>query len=129
MKLTNANAICNSATLLKSGAGLRFTVQSGGISLPAFAIRHSSGVAAYINRCAHMELELDWDLGHFFDRSGRYIMCASHGALYMAESGECIDGPCKGLSLESLEICEEEEIVYLTDSRYKISTLTHQEFR
>jgi len=35
-------------------------------------------------------------------RSASLIQCATHGALFLIESGECIAGPCAGQSLTAL---------------------------
>ena len=66
----------------------------------------------------HLDLELDWDPGLFFDLDQRHLICATHGALYSAGTGECVSGPCNGSGLEVLQIEETEGIVYLTDPRY-----------
>ena len=111
-------AICSSADLATGGLGVRFEVTDGNNIWPAFVIRHSRGLAAYINRCAHLALELDWDRGLFFDVDQRNIICATHGALYTADTGECAGGPCNGSGLEVLKVVEKEGTVYLNDSYY-----------
>jgi nitrite reductase/ring-hydroxylating ferredoxin subunit len=56
-------------------------------------------VHAYLNRCSHLPVELDWQEGKFFDASGLYLICATHGALYAPDTGRCLSGRCmvKGL--------------------------------
>src|SRR6185312_16085931 len=50
-------------------------------SLAAFAVRVLGGmVRVYVNRCPHMGTELDWQPGDFFEESGLYLVCATHGA-------------------------------------------------
>jgi nitrite reductase/ring-hydroxylating ferredoxin subunit len=98
--------------------GVCFEVADGNNIWPAFVIRHPHGVAAYINRCAHLALELDWDRGNFFDLDQRYLVCATHGALYTAATGECVSGPCNGSALEALEVAETDGTIYLVDPRY-----------
>ena len=111
-------AICSSDALKEGELGVRFEVADDmGIS-PAFVLRHSEGLSAYINRCAHLALELDWDQGHFFDIDQRHLICATHGALYAANTGECISGPCNGSGLEVLQVRETEGFVYLDDPTY-----------
>ena len=41
--------------------------------LPAFVVRHMQGVSAFINRCAHRDLELDWSPGEFFDLESKWL--------------------------------------------------------
>ena len=57
-------------TLIDSGDGVRFEVERGGETSPAFAIRYDGRVRACLNRCAHMPMELDWKPGKFFDAGG-----------------------------------------------------------
>ncbi len=94
------------AELEDGGAGIRFTVVRGVSEFPAFAIRFHGIVHAYVNACAHRELELDWLPGEFFDASGSLLVCSAHGALYEPESGRCVAGPCAGAALVKLTVSE-----------------------
>jgi nitrite reductase/ring-hydroxylating ferredoxin subunit len=107
--------ICESAALIDGGDGVRFTVHHRGEDAPAFAIRYSRTVHAYVNRCAHRGVTLDWDPGRFFDRSRRYLVCAVHGAHYEPASGACVGGPCNG-GLVKLAVIEKDNAVYLASS-------------
>ena len=111
-------AICSSDALAVGGLGVRFEVTDESDTWPAFVVRHAQGLAAYINRCAHLALELDWDRGLFFDVDQRHLICATHGALYTADTGECVGGPCNGSGLQVLQVVETEGTVYLSDPRY-----------
>lgn len=102
--------ICASADLANGGDGVRFAVTDSLDS--AFAVRFYDRVHAYTNRCAHQSVELDWIPGKFFDESGLYLICATHGAMYEPESGRCVMGPCKGVSLEKLHVVERDGCVY-----------------
>lgn len=110
--------ICSSSALAVGGSGVRFQVTNGIRTWPAFVVRHSKGVSAYINRCAHLDLQLDWDPGNFFDIDKQHLICATHGALYTANTGECVSGPCNGLGLELVQVLEIEGNVYLDDPIY-----------
>lgn len=88
--------ICASAALADSGDGVRFEVAFEGEPTPAFAVRFEGSVYAYLNRCGHMPMELDWKPGKFFDQEGMVLVCSTHGATYEAGSGRCIGGPCLG---------------------------------
>lgn len=105
--------ICRSADLSDGGRGVRFEIERDGNRLPAFAIRHGGSVRAYVNRCAHIGVELDWVPGEFFDSEGTYLVCATHGATYEAASGRCIAGPCKGRNLDPVEVVERDAGVHL----------------
>jgi nitrite reductase/ring-hydroxylating ferredoxin subunit len=105
--------ICPSADLIDGNKGVRFEVECGGVKTPAFAIRFRGRVHAYLNRCGHVPTELDWNPGEFFDCSGLYLICATHGALYAPENGECVGGRCNGKGLVALSVAEFGGEVYL----------------
>jgi nitrite reductase/ring-hydroxylating ferredoxin subunit len=104
--------ICPSEALADSGPGVRFEVEYFGDAAPAFAVRHAGTVHAYLNRCAHVAMELDWQEGVFFDLAGRDLLCSTHGAIYEARSGRCLGGPCNGSSLVKLKVQERAGGVY-----------------
>jgi nitrite reductase/ring-hydroxylating ferredoxin subunit len=105
--------ICEAADLTEGGKGIRFDVERRGRVEPAFAVRYDGIVRAFINRCAHVPIELDWAEGEFFDMTGLYLICSTHGAMYAPESGHCIAGPCKGSRLVQLQVEEYDGKVYL----------------
>lgn len=108
--------IAASDQVLERGKGLRFTIDtSDGNWLPAFIIRYKGQVFGYLNRCAHVGIELDWSEGDFFDMSGLYLVCATHGAAYFPYSGKCAAGPCKGGGLRPLQIVERDGNIYLIE--------------
>lgn len=98
--------ICDSADLVDGGKGCRFEVDFAGRKEPAFVIRFAGRARAYLNRCGHVPTELDWNAGEFFDNSGLYLICATHGALYAPDTGECMGGRCNGKGLVPLEVRE-----------------------
>jgi len=112
-----ARLICASAQVEEGGKGLRFTVQQYGREEPAFLVRYDGRVQAYLNRCAHVPVQLDWIEGEFFDISGLYLVCSTHGAAYLPDSGRCISGPCSGRSLVRLTVEEREGNVYLIEHK------------
>ena len=75
-------------------------------SLEAFLIFYNGNYYAYLNKCKHLEVELDWEPNNFFDEENIYIVCATHGALYQPHNGLCVAGPCKGEKLDQLKILE-----------------------
>jgi len=88
--------LCASDQLVDGGRGVRFSVLFRGEVVPAFAVRHQGGVYAYLNRCAHVQMELDWQPGEFFEPDAEYLICATHGALYDPATGACRGGACAG---------------------------------
>jgi nitrite reductase/ring-hydroxylating ferredoxin subunit len=105
--------ICASAALEERGRGVRFKVREGGGDAPAFAVRYQGRVYAYINRCAHVPVEMDWTDGDFFDYSKLYLICSTHGAMYLPESGLCVQGPCPGKRLTPLAVEERDGNILL----------------
>jgi nitrite reductase/ring-hydroxylating ferredoxin subunit len=106
----DARLVCASGELAEGGDG---ELEWEGETAPAFAIRHGGRVYAYLNRCAHIAMELDWKPGKFFDVDGEYLICSTHGALYAPESGACRGGPCRGAQLIGLNVFEVDGNVYL----------------
>jgi len=109
--------ICDSGSLIEGGKGIRFDLGYLGETAPAFAVRYRGKAYAYLNRCAHVPVELDWLEGEFFDYSGLYLVCTMHGASYAPQSGTCVAGPCKGARLISIPVHERNGRVYLTESK------------
>jgi nitrite reductase/ring-hydroxylating ferredoxin subunit len=112
MTVTGAIPICPSAALVDKGDGVRFEAALGGVRESAFAIRFQGRVHAYVNRCAHIAYELDFQPGKFFDADALYLICSTHGALYEPESGRCVAGPCKGRALKRVPLLERDGQVF-----------------
>lgn len=107
--------ICRSGDLVEGGPGVRFTVERFGADEPAFLVRFRGQVHAYLNRCGHVPVELDWQQGEFFDSSGVYLICATHGALYAPDSGRCLGGRCHGKGLVPLPVAENDGWIFLIE--------------
>lgn len=112
--------ICDSAAVVSGGNGFNFYVDQSGVVSSAFLIRHNEIAYAYLNRCAHLSLELDWERGEFFDASGEYLICANHGAMYEPDTGKCINGPCYGASLIQIPVVEINGQVLLENEDLKV---------
>lgn len=80
-----------------------------------FVVRYNGNVHGYVNQCAHVPVELDWQEGDFFDLSRHYLICSTHGAHYEPASGYCVMGPCKGRSLHKLKVIERDGNIYLIE--------------
>jgi nitrite reductase/ring-hydroxylating ferredoxin subunit len=105
--------ICESAQVLEGGKGVRFDIERHGELQPAFVIRYDGTVYGYINRCAHVSVQLDWIEGEFFDLTGLYLICSTHGATYRPDTGRCVRGPCDGRGLVRVSVEEDGGKVYL----------------
>jgi nitrite reductase/ring-hydroxylating ferredoxin subunit len=123
--MTSADAsrrirVCASTDLVDQGLGVRFQVSD---RLPAFAIRYGGVAHAYLNRCAHVPVELDWLPGQFLDERGVYLVCATHGANYEPASGACVDGPCRNRNLRKIPVIEQEGSVWVDLSPSLLTSL------
>lgn len=78
-----------------------------------FAVRKDGQLYAYRNRCPHRGIPLEWLPDQFLDASASLIQCATHGALFLIESGECVAGPCAGQSLQELAIREDDQGIWV----------------
>ncbi len=107
--------ICSSDELQEKGSGVRFSVERHGVDEPAFVVRYRGQVHAYLNRCGHVPVQMDWQQGEFFDHSGIYLICATHGALYDPASGRCLGGRCNGKGLVVLPVSENDGQVFLLE--------------
>ena len=108
--------ICSSKDLVDSGDGVRFEFKVDGKPEPAFAVRYDGRVYAYLNRCAHMPMELDWKPGKFFDIGGLLLICSTHGATYAPDTGKCLRGPCFQEGLTPIRIEERDGSVIVKDN-------------
>ena len=103
--------LCNSADLVDGGLAVPFDVVHGGLTCRAFAIRWNGRVHAYLNRCTHVAMELDWQPNRIFDDSGQWLLCSTHGAAYRPDTGACAGGPCRG-GLVRIEVTERDGVVH-----------------
>jgi nitrite reductase/ring-hydroxylating ferredoxin subunit len=103
--------LCNSQDLVEGSLAVPFDVNYAGQTCRAFAIRFEGQVHAYLNRCTHVAMEMDYQPDRFFDPSGRWLLCATHGAEYAPDTGECAGGPCRG-GLVKIELSEDLGVVH-----------------
>jgi nitrite reductase/ring-hydroxylating ferredoxin subunit len=109
--------LCASADLVDRGRALLFDVLEYGRPMRAFVLRFDSRVVAYLNRCAHVPVEMDWQPGEFLDADRALILCSIHGAAYAPGTGRCVGGPCNGGRLTPLRVTESDGEVCWYPSR------------
>ena len=104
--------LCHSAQLEEKGRALVFDVLHFRAPVTAFALRFEGRVVAYLNRCAHVPTEMDWQPGEFLDAGREFILCSTHGAAYEPRSGRCAGGPCGRGRLTPIQVEEVADTVY-----------------
>lgn len=86
-------------------------------NLQILAVRLAEeSVRVYLNRCPHLGVPLQWQEHRFLDNEGRHIQCSTHGALFDPDTGLCVQGPCRGENLLTLE-CHLQGRKVLLDSK------------
>ncbi|MDH3209406.1 MAG: Rieske 2Fe-2S domain-containing protein [Burkholderiaceae bacterium] len=109
--------LCASTDLAEKGRAHVFNVLHYRQPARAFALRHEGRVVAYLNRCVHVPVEMDWQAGEFLDSGKAFIMCANHGATYEPWTGRCVRGPCGRGGLTTLRVEEQDGQIYWYPSR------------
>jgi nitrite reductase/ring-hydroxylating ferredoxin subunit len=71
---------------------------------PIVVVRWGKQVFGYVNKCPHDGVNLDWEHNQFLDPNGIRLMCGKHGASFELGTGICVDGPCKGRSLDPVAL-------------------------
>ncbi len=109
-------------SLEEGGKGLRFDVNDAdGAKIPAFVVLFEGQYFAYLNRCGHIAVQLDYMPGDFFSDDGRFLVCATHGAEYAPDTGACLGGPCFGVGLDPLSISIDGTAIVLQSDKYKVA--------
>jgi nitrite reductase/ring-hydroxylating ferredoxin subunit len=75
--------------------------------------RVNDEILAYHNTCPHQGLSLSWAPDRFMVGDDGLLVCAHHGAAFDLSSGKCLQGPCEGSSLQSIDIYTRDDEVWL----------------
>ncbi len=81
------------------GQTKKFFLLCDGHEIEAFVINHGGALHAWVNRCCHVPMTMDWIENRFLTEDGAYIQCATHGACYEPGTGQCVAGPPIGQCL------------------------------
>lgn len=125
-KIEVHHKICDLSDLEESGTAFRYQVRCQNIQpfagmnadpedwMSAFVMLYNGELVSYLNRCAHLPMEMDWNPGDLLDEEKKYITCSTHYALYEPMTGFCVSGPCPvGSKLVPVRIELKESSVYL----------------
>jgi len=96
---------------LEPGHTKKFILSVEGREVECFLVNYGGQLFAYVNRCLHVPMTMDWVENQFLTEDGRYILCATHGAAYEPETGECIFGPPCGKMLRRVPLTIEKDRV------------------
>ena len=75
-------------------------------------VKQAGVVHAYRNSCPHIGIGLDYGDGRCLVDDDK-LLCSMHAALFEADTGYCIDGPCAGKSLQRVPIRVEEGKIFV----------------
>lgn len=96
---------------VEPGQTKKFLWHIDGREVECFLLNYGGQLFAYVNRCRHVPMTMDWVENQFLTEDGRYILCATHGAAYEPETGECIFGPPCGKVLDRVPLSVEQDRV------------------
>ena len=96
------------------GETARFQLERNGKAVAAFIVNHDGRHYVYVNRCPHAGTPLDLWPNEFFTEDGRFLVCATHGAIFDPSTGICVEGPCPGARLEPLRLERDGEFLVVT---------------
>ena len=114
--------ICKLADVGDPGSR-EFKIERSQWPLYGFVVRKANVIAAYVNRCPHAGHPLNLRPDRFFTPDESLLMCNSHGALFEAESGRCVAGPCVGKALTRIPIRVEDNAVVLDATEEELQRL------
>jgi nitrite reductase/ring-hydroxylating ferredoxin subunit len=99
---------------LRPGESRKFLLPIRGADEECFLINFNGEFHAYVNRCRHVPMPMDWMDNQFFAEAGRYLMCQTHNAYYEPGSGECIAGPSSacGKFLYRVPLEVKDDVIY-----------------
>jgi nitrite reductase/ring-hydroxylating ferredoxin subunit len=89
---------------LQPGYTKKFFLTCAGREVEAFVVNHEGVLYAYVNRCCHVPMTMDWIENQLMTEDRRYIQCATHGACYEPDTGECVSGPPFGKFLTAVPL-------------------------
>ena len=89
---------------IPEGALAEVEVRLGEDAESLILYRQAGAVRAWLNVCPHAGRRLDWAPGQFLKSREGLLVCAVHGASFELIDVECVAGPCRGQSLQRVEV-------------------------
>lgn len=106
---------------LSEGSARGFRFGTGAAVRAVFIVKKGGAIYAYDDACPHMGTPLAFLTDRYFDRDGRDLVCATHGARFRVEDGFCLSGPCAGRSLSRAAIRIESGVIVLASEEPPLS--------
>ena len=95
--------LCNIKEIGDPGAkGFELNINES--TLVFFLVKKHGEIFAYINKCPHVGINLEWRPDDFLNIDKSLIQCSVHGAEFIIETGHCIAGPCLGKMLDTVPL-------------------------
>jgi nitrite reductase/ring-hydroxylating ferredoxin subunit len=101
--IANKTTLCKTTDIEDPGSK-SFEVRIANKTQSIFVVHKEGQFYAYHNQCPHTGVNLEWQQDQFLDLDKALIQCATHDALFMFDSGECIAGPCAGDALTAIPL-------------------------
>ncbi len=86
---------------------------AAGSFIGLLVVRQGDRVLVYQNACPHIGTPLDWMPDQFLSFDRRFLICATHGAEFTIDTGECVSGPCRGDFLPTVKAVIRDGIVFV----------------
>jgi nitrite reductase/ring-hydroxylating ferredoxin subunit len=116
--MTTAESITAVANVPADGTFLfRVRDREDGEISEAILVAVEDKIACWLNTCQHMT-HIPLDKGSSAPVRDGEIVCANHGAMFNADTGECTYGPCEGAYLSGLDVTVEDGTVRLVDDGF-----------
>jgi nitrite reductase/ring-hydroxylating ferredoxin subunit len=99
------------------GRALKFHILWQARLVEGFVVNFGGCYFAFVNRCAHAGIPLDWWPDEFFSDNGRLLICRAHGSYFEPDTGKCAGGPCAGSALVPLHVHRVGDQIVVTPHR------------
>ncbi len=103
--------LCKIAEIGEYGKEVRVILDSKVNYIMLFS--HAGSIHAFLNVCPHEGRPLNVAPDRFLFSAEHRLVCGHHGACFELDTGECVDGPCRGKRLKSVQISVKEGSVWL----------------
>jgi nitrite reductase/ring-hydroxylating ferredoxin subunit len=112
--MSDAEVVVGCFDALEDPGCREFSIGDGDWPFRGFIVRKGDEIFAYQNFCVHVGHPLNWSPNKFLTKDKSAIICASHGATYEIETGNCFAGPGSGKVLRRVDAAVRDGVVYVS---------------